>query len=1027
MVVGRPTFDEPVVCPVLLGRDGELDALRQVAAGVAGGRGQVVLVAGEAGIGKSRLVRELAAGLDQDGWVLLQSNCFERDRGQPYGPVAELLRRALGSPPPPMALDRLGDRALDLARVLPELRRWLPAELEPGPSDPEQDRRRLFQVMVEVLGESASQAPGHPSDPRGSLGTPPALIVVEDAHWADDASLEFVQRFARTLAGRRVLLVLTYRSDEMDGPLRQLWADLDRERLLREVRLAPLETADVDAMLRAILGSDRLPRRDFSDVITSLTEGNPFFVEELVRSLIADGQLVRDGGVWARATPAAELRVPRTVLAAVQRRAERLSDRARQVLDLAAVVGQQVEFEFVRGILGWDEAELLSNFKELVGAGLLVERSAERLAFRHALTRQAILGQLLARERRLLHRRVVEQLRADGPEHLAELAEHAYAAGLWALALDAGRRAGEQALSVYAPGAAVEHYSRAIDAAGQLGASAEPGLLRARGQAHEALGDFLHARADFEQALAVADDPALRWQLLLDLGSLWASRDYAQAGRWFEQAVEVARQTGDRRQLARSLNRLGNWLVNIGRTAEGLELHRQALPLLQAEQDRAGVAETEDLLGMALGLHGDVVAAVEWFGRAVDGFRALGDRRGLASSLASYATFGAPLLAETTAAALRTPAESRGDGYAALQLARESGSLASEVYARFALAQTCNGFGELGDALEHGQAARRIAAEIDHPQWQTGALCVLGESYVFALAPERAIAVLEPACALARELRSDWWLGFAASYLALARLLAGDLLGARSALQGFGRAIPEDRRSGWPPEHAPATAAERRVAWAWGELALAERAPAEALRIAQVLLESAPGGTRDQGVPWLHKLVGEAYLALRQLDAAQAALDLARAGALERAQRPALWQMHRAWARLHLRRRAHEAAYAETSRARAVVEDLAATLPQGELRGAFLDRALATLPRTSPSVARRVEFRQLGGLSPREREVAQLVAQGRSNREIAEALVVGERTVETHVSSILAKLGLGSRHQVAARLAEGRDSSATAP
>lgn len=1002
----RAAFDEPVVCPILLGRDSQLDGLRQLAAGVTAGRGQAVLVAGDAGIGKSRLVRQLAAGLEQDGWVVLQGNCFERDRALPYGPVAELLRNSLGSPPPPAVLEQLGERALDLARVLPELTRSLSADLEPVRTDPEQDRRRLFRVVGDVLGEVAGRAP--------------ALLIVEDVHWADDASLDLLHSFARTLARRRLLLLLTYRSDEVDRALRQLLESLDRERLARELRLVPLEPSDVDGMLRATLGLDRSPRRDFLELVSSRTEGNPFFIEELVRALIADGQLIRSGGTWTWAASVAELRVPRTVLAAVQRRSEQLTDQAHQVLELAAVVGQRFGFELVRALLGLDETQLLAGIKELIGAGLVVEVSADQLAFRHALTREAILTQLLARERRLLHQRVAETMELayaqDRETHLAELAQHYHAAGLWARALEDGRRAGEQALALYAPGAAVEHFTRALEAAGQLHVRAEAGLVRARGQAREALGDFEGARADYEQTLASASDPATEWQALLDLGALWASRDYEQAGRWLERALEAARLTGEQRCVARSLNRLGNWLVNVGRTAEGLELHRQALPLLEAGADPAGVAETVDLLGMALALHGDVVAAVEQFGRAVEAFRAAGNVPGLASILASYATFGAPLLAETSAAALRTLEQTRRDAGEALRQARQSASPAAEAYAHFALAQALNGFGALGDALAHGLAARRIADEIEHQQWQTGALCVLGESYVFALAPEDAIDVLTTGFDLARQLRSGWWTGIAASYLALAYLLVGDNARARATLQ-----------AAWPREHMPANASERRVAWVWAELALADRDAEQALVITRGLLDSAPGGTRGQGIPWLHKLAGEAQFALGRLEEALAALDLARRGALERQQQPALWQVHRVLARLHLARHVPEAAHAERAQARALIEGLAATLPEPELRTQLVERALATLPREPASAARRAEAEQSGGLSPREREVAHLVAQGRSNREIAEALIVGERTIETHVSSILAKLGLSSRRQIAAWVAERGQWPRTSP
>ena len=182
-------LDAPVVCPVQIGRDSQLDALRLLADGVAAGSGQTVLVAGEAGIGKSRLARELADGLGPAGWMVLQGSCFERDRAQPYGPLAELLRHALGSPPPPVVLEHLGLHAIDLARVLPELRRMLPSNVELEWTSPQHDRRHLFQVIGDVLVDVATRAP--------------LLLIVEDLHWADDASLDFLSSFARTLARLR--------------------------------------------------------------------------------------------------------------------------------------------------------------------------------------------------------------------------------------------------------------------------------------------------------------------------------------------------------------------------------------------------------------------------------------------------------------------------------------------------------------------------------------------------------------------------------------------------------------------------------------------------------------------------------------------------------------------------------------------------------------------------------------------------------------------------------------------------------
>jgi predicted ATPase len=184
--------------------------------------------------------------------------------------------------------------------------------------------------------------------------------------------------FARTLPNRRALLLLTYRSDEpfsnsnfnseSSRALRQFRDNLNRARLAQELHLAPLETADIDAMLRAILSLDRSPRRDFLELVNALTEGNPFFVEELVRALIADGQLIRSGGTWtSRRDAPAELKPPRTVLVAVQRQSETLSEPTQRILELAAVVGQRFDFEFVRALVGLGDAEFLATVKELIG------------------------------------------------------------------------------------------------------------------------------------------------------------------------------------------------------------------------------------------------------------------------------------------------------------------------------------------------------------------------------------------------------------------------------------------------------------------------------------------------------------------------------------------------------------------------------------------------------------------------------------------------------------------------------------
>ena len=194
----------------------------------------------------------------------------------------------------------------------------------------------------------------------------------------------------------------------------------------------PLAEAEVDAMLGAIFQLDRPVRADFLKRIAALTEGNPFFVEEVLSSLIKAGDVFFSGGHWDR-RPVSELRIPRTIHDAVRHRAAQLSAEARDLLALAAVAGRRFEFTVLQTLTGHTEDTLLRLIKELVAAQLLVEESAERFAFRHALTREAIFSQLLARERRLLHQRIADCLeelhRDDLDARVEDLAHHFFEAG----------------------------------------------------------------------------------------------------------------------------------------------------------------------------------------------------------------------------------------------------------------------------------------------------------------------------------------------------------------------------------------------------------------------------------------------------------------------------------------------------------------------------------------------------------------------------------------------------------------------
>jgi DNA-binding CsgD family transcriptional regulator len=1005
-------LDQPIVCPVLIGRGPHLEAILRCLTEARTGRGQVALVSGEAGIGKSRLVAAAQARAQETGAHVLAGHCFEPDRTLPYAPLQDLLPSVPITRSPHVIIDALGSAAYDLAPLLPDLADWLPPARRAVSLDPEHEKRRLFLALTQLFVRHAAGDP--------------LLVVIEDVHWSDDASLDFVEYFAHQIAGQPIVLLLTFRTDEVNARLATLLAELDRSRVASEVRLSRLGRADVDAMVWATLGVDRSLPPLLLDAMFRLTDGNPFFVEEIVRSLVSGG-----ASLFADTEPEWEmverLRIPRSVEEAVRRRFDGLSPDARQMVTLAAVAGRRFDLPLLQTLQCCEEWQLLAYLKELLAAQLVVEEPGDRFAFRHALTRQAIYSRLLALERRAYHQTIAETLEhihaAALDTYLADLGYHTFAAGQWQKAIDYGRRAGEGALRLHAAHSAVEHFSRAIIAAEKLSrASAHglysrasldggipPDLYRLRGQAYEIIGDFEHARSDLETALGLAQstgDRRAEWQALIDLGFLWAARDYAQTGDFYRRASELAPALADPLLHARSLNRLGNWLTNVGQAEDALSAHREALALFVAHGDDHGEAETHDLLGMTCGLAlGDAIASAAHYDRAIALVRTFDDTATLVSSLTARAAFCNPYATETLFSPLTLRDECVSSLEEASSLARQSEWPAAQAFAEYVLGQALAGYGELGPALAHAEAGLRIATEIDHQQWQGGAHCMIGVTHVTMLAPDQAFPHLETSLALGRALGSAWWIGMAAGYLALAHLLAGTPSHAASILAEV-----------MPTGGVPRNAGERRTVWVWGELALARGNPEEALRIANDLIASAPGEARSQPIPTLLRLRGEALLALRRLDEAEQALEDAKFGAIQRGATPLLWQVHRALVRLRLALRQPALAWQEYAAAREVIAGLAASIDDPPERERFVQTAVASLPalpKPRPLSRRRLDAERFGGLTPRERDVAAQIALGKTNREIAACLFTAERTVASHVGSILTRLGFSSRAQIA--------------
>jgi DNA-binding CsgD family transcriptional regulator len=988
----------PLTCPILVGRAAYLNTIQSLLARARSGHGGTLLLAGEAGIGKSRLAREMSIHAAEHGMQVFQGNCFEPDRTLPYGLLLDTLRSILREYSAETLVAELGTFAPALAQLLPELDVAIPQTMPRSRRDAEQEKRHLFEALAQCFLRLAAQRP--------------LLLVAEDVHWSDDSSLEFLLYLARRIEAQPLALALTYRSDEIHPALAHFLASLDRERLATELALDPLTREDEGAMLRAMFGLQRTVRTDFLDTLFGLTEGNPFFLEEVLHSLLSAGGIDTTVEAWDRVPPK-DLHIPRTVQDTVQRRIDQLSPEACDLLTFAAIAGQRFDFALLERLTGRGDLELLRQIKELMAAQLVVEQSEERFAFRHALTRQSVYKGLLARERRALHRQVAETLEAlyaDSLDaHLADLAYHYSEGGVWDKALKYARLVGERAQALNSPHATVEQFSRALDAASHLGVSAAADIYQARGHAYETLGDFDCALADYEEALARAQaekDAQAEWGALIALGQLWAGRDYGRTGEYVQRAFALAQTMDQPLVVARSLNRLANWYLNVDQPAEARRYHREALAIFEAQDDLHGVADTLDLLGMATMLSGDMVQATEYYQRAVELYRAQENRRGLSSSLAGLTIRGATYQSEVMVLPDVRLVDAIRDGDEAVKVARDIDWSAGESFPLWLLGLAHGGHGDFARGFECAEAGLRVAEEIDHQQWKIGSRYALAALNLCLHAYLRAQELMEIALPEANKSGSWHWIRFCAGTLASALIGQGKLDEAEAVLDEY---------------LSPSTPCEtlgQRVAWcARIELVLARSDPELALRLTEEKTAASPNATPAKPPIRLAFVRGKALIALGRTQEAETMLLTALATVESHGARYTQWTIWETLGHLYTAEGRDADAEQAFTTARKLAEELAATAPEPALREAFLSRAISRLPAPAAAPVRKGGA-NVGGLTGREREVAALVATGKSNRAIADELIVSERTVESHVTNILGKLGFTSRAQIAAWVVE---------
>jgi DNA-binding CsgD family transcriptional regulator/tetratricopeptide (TPR) repeat protein len=974
-----------------IGRTQELARLSHLLVRAADGEPLMALLGGEAGVGKTRLVEQLAATASGQGVRVLRGGCVPLgEEGVPFAPVIEALHGLVGDLDPAELEAVAGPARAGLGRLLPDLG-W-GTEPARAPAVASAGQGRLFELLLGVVQRLAARAP--------------LLWVMEDLHWADRSTRDLLVFLAAALRSGRVLLVGTFRSDELHRlhPLRPLLGELARNRRVQRLELPRFTRGDLAEQLAALLGAD--PPTRVIDDIYARSEGNPFFAEELL--LAGEGR--RPGAL------------PSSLQEVLLTRVVRLGHGTQQLLRVTAAAGPGATQPLLAVVAGMDEAALLDGLREAVDQQLLLpEPGGEGYTFRHALVAEAVYSELLPGERVRLHTALAGALEAgiepgDPPaSRAARLAYHWSAAGDQPRALAASVQAAAAAEQVYAFAEAQLQLERVLGLWDQVpDAEARAGMDRASllsrcAEAAFAAGDAAHAAELVRQALGVADQ----------------ARQPQRAGLWHEQLARYLRLLGDPAALgeqqqavrlvapepsaerARVLGSLAQLLVLVDRFAEVRGVAEEAVAIASQVSARAEEATARAALGCALVNLGDpdaglaeLEAAVRLATQADDVIVAL---RAIQNH--SDALLAAGRLKEAAAVAL--------DG---IQQARRLGL--ARFYGPFL---ACNATAALV-ALGRWDQAERVSRQ--------GLEVAASDATLIPLLPLRAtlelgLGDLDAAEARLRTLR---------------RLLPAPIPEAQKAGPLFA-GLAElalwrgdlDQASALVAETVPLVEANPR--YGAPVYALGLRVEADRAELARARRPGEPAPDDSTATALLQRLgeaaAGPAAASMPEL-AAWHALGLAERTRQEGQSDPAAWAA--AAAAWEQRGQPYRAAYAGFRRAEALLAGtgdrdgaavvlghaaaitgrLGARLLDAEVqalaRRARLDlvqHATTTAPGAPPPTA------QLG-LTRRESEVLALIAAGRSNRQIAQALFISPKTASVHVSNILAKLGAAGRMEAAA-------------
>jgi len=545
--VGLPS-PEPIWARPLVDREDELGTLKTRLDDVLRGEGSLVFVTGEAGIGKTRLLMEVKAYAKLRGALFLVGNCY-REGAVPYRPWVQIIGEYFRRSQPELLYKVAGIYAAEIVKLVPDAVSKLGVVPSLPSLTPEGERLRLFKAVTHFFINASKETP--------------LVLFLDNLQWADLSTMQLLRHLGQSLGQERLTIVGAYRDLELEErkALSGCLLDMNRERLFQTLPLRRLEASEVGVMVKQTFG-DKVPPK-LAKLVYEKSGGNPFFVEEILRSL-AEERMIQPGEKGWTVPDVSKIRIPKTVKAVVTQRLQRLDETCRRTLSLAAVVGREFDFQVLKEITGLDEDQLVNHLDECLRNGLIQERrvpTREVYAFTDNQVRDVMYEDVSTVRRRRHHLqigKILEKLHAKNPEeHADELAYHFMEGRDNAKALKYFLKAGDRARKVYANEEASSYFESALKLLDRTG-----GDVREKAHAVEALGDLKSGSMEFEASI-----------------------------EFYNEALMSLKETRDKRRRASVHSKMADILAYpLGRYEDGLAHYNEALKILEQEPESPELA-----------------------------------------------------------------------------------------------------------------------------------------------------------------------------------------------------------------------------------------------------------------------------------------------------------------------------------------------------------------------------------------------------------------------------------------------------